>query len=225
MTTFFAGKRYLVVGGSGVLGAETARQLTSHGAAVALIVRTPSNIPHDLAPLAHAIGDVRTRDSLAHALGALGGTFDGIINAAGRVAFGAVGDVPEAVVAELFHTNAIGTLNVIALGASVTNEGGVIASLTGVAADMTIIGMSAYCASKAAAHRAMVIAARELRSRKITVLDIRAPHTETGLVGRALHGTAPKMPPGLAPEAVVRRILTAVADGEKDLPAEAFATC
>ena len=101
----------------------------------------------------------------------------------------------------------------------------VIASLTGVAADMTIIGMSAYCASKAAAHRAMVIAARELRSRKITVLDIRAPHTETGLVGRALHGTAPKMPPGLAPEAVVRRILTAVADGEKDLPAEAFATC
>ena len=60
---------------------------------------------------------------------------------------------------------------------------------------------------------------------KITVLDIRAPHTETGLVGRALHGTAPKMPPGLAPEAVVRRILTAVADGEKDLPAEAFATC
>lgn len=223
MHTFFAGKRFLVIGGSGVLGAETARQLTANGADVVLIVRTPSNIPSDLAHLVHATGDVRSRDSLARALNELGGSFDGILNAAGRVAFGSAADVPADVVAELFHTNAIGTMNVLALGAGVTKEGGVIASLTGIAADVTMMGMSAYCASKAAAHSAMAIGARELRSRKISVLDIRAPHTETGLVGRALCGVAPKMPRGLDPSVVVQRILLAIANGEKDLPAEAFA--
>lgn len=223
MHTFFAGKRFLVIGGAGVLGAETARQLTANGADVVLIVRTPSNIPSDLAHLVHATGDVRSRDSLARALNELGGSFDGILNAAGRVAFGSAADVPADVVAELFHTNAIGTMNVLALGAGVTKEGGVIASLTGIAADVTMMGMSAYCASKAAAHRAMAIGARELRAQKISVLDIRAPHTETGLVGRALCGVAPKMPRGLEPSAVVQRIVLAIANGEKDLPADAFA--
>jgi cyclic-di-GMP-binding biofilm dispersal mediator protein len=68
----------------------------------------------------------------------------------------------------------------------------------------------------------MAVATRELRSKKITVLDIRAPHTETGLVERALEGTAPKMPTGLTPATVVARVLEALANGEKDLPADAF---
>jgi len=87
---------------------------------------------------------------------------------------------------------------------------------------MAIIGMGAYCASKAAAKMAMGVAARELRREKIRVLDIRAPHIETGLITRALEGTAPRMPEGLAPQAVIKRVLEAIATGEKDLPAEAF---
>ena len=119
--------------------------------------------------------------------------------------------------------NALGVINVISLATTSLNPEGFLASFTGVAADMTIACMGAYCASKAAAKAAMGVAARELRRQKIRVLDIRAPHTETGLITRALEGTAPKMPEGLQPQAVIDRVLDAIAVGEKDLPAEAFA--
>jgi NAD(P)-dependent dehydrogenase (short-subunit alcohol dehydrogenase family) len=223
MNTFFAGKRFLVIGGSGVLGSEICRQLITNGAVVTLCSRTEANIPSDLLQLTRSTADIGSRDSLLLAINEIGGTFDGIINAAGVVAFGPIGEVPEEVVAELFRTNATGTVNVLSLGAAFVNEGGVIASLTGVAADVSVLGMSAYCASKSAAHSAMAVAAREFRSKKINVLDVRAPHTETGLVERALFGAAPKMPQGLEPSFVASRILSAIASGEKDLPADAFA--
>jgi len=131
--------------------------------------------------------------------------------------------VPAEVVSELFATNAQGVINLLSLAGTRVSKGGFVASLTGVAADVDVLGMSAYCASKAAAHKAMSIGARELRSKKITVLDVRAPHTETGLVTRALFGEAPKMPQGLSPQQVAARILQALESGEKDLPADAFA--
>ena len=68
----------------------------------------------------------------------------------------------------------------------------------------------------------MAVAARELRREKIRVIDVRAPHSETGLVSRSLGGTAPKLPEGLPPQVVVDRVLRAVEGGERDLPAEAF---
>lgn len=222
MNTFFAGKRFLVIGGSGVLGSEICRQLITNGAVVTLCARTEANIPSDLLQLTRSTADIGSRDSLLLAINEIGGTFDGIINAAGVVAFGPIGEVPEEVVAELFRTNATGTVNVLSLGAAFVNEGGVIASLTGVAADVSVLGMSAYCASKSAAHSAMAVAAREFRSKKINVLDVRAPHTETGLVERALFGAAPKMPQGLETSFVASRILSAISSGEKDLPADAF---
>jgi len=82
--------------------------------------------------------------------------------------------------------------------------------------------MAAYSASKAAAWAAMTAAARELRRRRIDVIDARPPHTETGLATRPLAGTAPKMPEGLMPDVVAARIVTAVVAGERDLPTEAF---
>jgi hypothetical protein len=54
------------------------------------------------------------------------------------------------------------------------------------------------------------------------VIDARPPHTETGLATRPLAGVAPKMPEGLAPDAVAARIVAAVLSGERDLPTEAF---
>jgi len=41
-------------------------------------------------------------------------------------------------------------------------------------------------------------------------------------VNRAIEGTAPAFPTGLDPDAVAQRIVTAIADGEKDLPSTAF---
>jgi NAD(P)-dependent dehydrogenase (short-subunit alcohol dehydrogenase family) len=223
MSSFFQGKSICIVGGSGVLGSEIARQLLSGGADVSIVARHPDRVPDDLHSLPTAQGDVRDAPSLASAFDALASNFDGVVNAAGVVAFGSLTDLPAAISAELMAVNAMGTLNILALGATRVNEGGFITSLTGVAADLSLINMAAYCASKAAAHSAMAVAARELRSKKILVLDARPPHTETGLVDRALFGQSPKMPAGLQPTDVAARLLRALESGEKDLPAEAFA--
>ena len=68
----------------------------------------------------------------------------------------------------------------------------------------------------------MTSAAREMRRRRIDVIDARPPHTETGLANRAIAGMPPKMPIGLSPDVVAARIVTAVAAGERDLPTETF---
>lgn len=68
----------------------------------------------------------------------------------------------------------------------------------------------------------MLAVGRELRRRRIDVIDARPPHTETGLATRPVAGVAPKMPVGLAPDAVAARIVSAIIAGERDLPVEAF---
>jgi len=221
----FADKVVVVIGASGVFGATMARSLVNEGADVRLIVRTLANVPADLQGLAVAEADIRDRADLEAAFNevTVGRSVDGIVNCAGVVAFGSLAEVDAAVTTTLFATNAQGTINVLSLAGHV-NEDGFIASFSGVAADMVIAGMGAYCASKAAAAVAMAVGAKELRAKKVRVLDIRAPHTETGLVNRALAGTAPKMPVGLEPQVVIDRVLLALQTGEKDLPADSFAS-
>ena len=221
----FENKVIVVIGASGVFGTTIARSLRNEGADVRLIARTVANVAADLSDLPVASASIADRADLAAAFDevTLGRPVDGIINCAGVVAFGPFADLDERDATELFATNALGTVNVISLAPHITPEG-FLASFTGVAADMVIAGMGAYCASKAAAAAAMAVAAKELRAKKVAVLDIRAPHTETGLVNRALAGTAPKMPTGLEPQAVIDRVLLALRTGEKDLPADAFAS-
>ena len=52
--------------------------------------------------------------------------------------------------------------------------------------------------------------------------DARPPHTETGLADRPIAGTAPRLRPGLDPDAVARRIIAGIAAGEREIPADAF---
>jgi len=219
----FAGKKFAVIGASGVLGGQMVQALQAAGASVSCIIGPRATLAAHMADLPNIAADIRDRASISAALTSLGGEFDGIINAAGVVAFGAIDEMPAVAVEQLFATNAIGTMNVLAAAKSNLNEGGVCASFTGVAADMAVMGMSAYCASKVAAKMAMSIAAREWRKSGLRVLDIRAPHTETGLVERAIWGQAPKMPAGKAPADVAARVVAALQADETDLPAEAFA--
>ena len=221
---YFSNKRIIVVGATGAFGQLVGQRLRELGAAPLLVSRGRQPLPSDLTDLPSAVADVTSREQVSAALSTLaaGQHVDGIINCAGVVAFGSFAEVSAEVTRELFAVNSEGVINLISLAGDVVAPGGFLASFTGVAADMAIMGMGAYCASKTAAKSALAIAARELRSKKISVLDIRAPHTETGLVTRALAGTAPTMPAGLAPAVVVERVLSALAAGEKDLPAEAF---
>ena len=82
--------------------------------------------------------------------------------------------------------------------------------------------MAAYAASKAALTAADRALARELRRSGVDVIDVRPPHTETGLAGRPLAGTAPRLPTGLDPDAVAGRVLDAIEAGRAELAATDF---
>ena len=220
----FAETTVVVVGARGVFGELMARRLVARGADVRLMVRRPDAVAPDLSHLPVAVADITKRADVARALTEVthGHKVDGIVNCTGVVAFGSMSELSEEVANRLMAVNSLGVLNLTSLASTHLNPGGFLTSFTGVAADMPIIGMGAYCASKAAAKMVMAVAARELRREKIRVIDVRAPHSETGLVNRAIEGTAPKMPEGLQPLVVVDRVLDALAGDEKDLPVEAF---
>ena len=54
------------------------------------------------------------------------------------------------------------------------------------------------------------------------MIDVRPPHAETGLAGRPIAGTAPRLGEGIDPDAVAARIVRAITGDETDLPAAAF---
>ena len=149
------------------------------------------------------------------------GSLDGVVNAAGVVAFGPLGDMSPDALDEVIAADLTGPLRVIRAAVS-RMEGGFIVNLTGVVATMPTAGMAAYSAAKAGLAAATVALARELRRSGITVIDAQPPHTDTGLVDRAIEGVAPRLPEGADPDAVARRIVEGIAAGERVIPASAF---
>ena len=220
MARELAGKKIVIVGATGVLGSRLAAQLSDAGAQVAAVVRDASLLDATTVTQ-HAIADLTDTASLAAALTALA-PFDGLINAAGVVAFGNIAELDDATLTQLFAINAIAPIVMLRESSKHINEGGFFANLTAVVAQQPMAGMAAYSASKAAAWGAMIAATRELRRQQIDVIDVRPPHTETGLANRPIAGVAPKLPTGLEPDAVATRIITAIKEGERDLPVEAF---
>ena len=220
MARELAGKKIVIVGATGVLGSLLAGQLSNAGAQVCAIVRDASSL--DPATVkAHAIADLTDIPALSAALAALA-PFDGLINAAGVVAFGNIAELDDATLTNLFAVNAIAPIVMLRESSKHINEGGFFANLTAVVAQQPMAGMAAYSASKAAVWGAMTGAARELRRQQIDVIDVRPPHTETGLANRPIAGVAPKLPTGLEPNVVVTRIIKAITEGERDLPVESF---
>lgn len=215
-----AGKKIVIVGATGVLGSLLASQLSDTGAQVAAIVRDASSL-NTTTVSEHAIADITDTAALAAALTVLA-PFDGLINASGVVAFGNIAELDDATLTRLFAINAIAPIVMLRESSKHITEGGFFVNLTAVVAQQPMAGMAAYSASKAAAWGAMVAATRELRRQQIDVIDVRPPHTETGLANRPIAGVAPKLPTGLEPEAVAARIVKAIIEGERDLPVEAF---
>ncbi|MEK0443621.1 MAG: hypothetical protein RL507_474 [Actinomycetota bacterium] len=220
MARTLAGSHVVVVGATGVLGARIAAHFAEAGARVSAVVRNHERL--DGASVSqYALADVTDHAALKMAFASVA-PFDGVVNATGVVAFGSVADLDDVTLAQLFAVNAIAPIVMLCESSPHITDGGFFVNLSGVVATQPVAGMAAYSASKAAAWAAMTAAARELRRRRIDVIDARPPHTETGLATRPLAGTAPKMPEGLMPDAVAARIVTAVATGERDLPTEAF---
>jgi cyclic-di-GMP-binding biofilm dispersal mediator protein len=150
------------------------------------------------------------------------GGIDGVVVASGVVGFGQHGTLAPGDVARLVDVNTTGPLELVNSLLPHVREGGAIVFITGAVVDFTTIGMAAYTAAKAGLSAACPVLRRELRGRKINVIDARPPHTETGLATRAIYGEAPKMKEGLAPDVVGSRIVDAIANDENELAPVVF---
>jgi cyclic-di-GMP-binding biofilm dispersal mediator protein len=213
MTTL-QGSLFLVVGATGGLGGEIARDLEAKGAYVLRTSRTSS----DLAV------DITTHDQRAKIveLVAEHGGVDGVIVASGVVGFGMHGTLTDADITNIVGVNLTAPLALVNELLPHVKDGGNITLITGAVVDFPTLGMAAYTAAKAGLSASCAVLRRELRSRKIMVLDARPPHTETGLASRAIYGEAPKMKEGLAPEVVARRIVEAIHEDETELTPVVF---
>ena len=97
--------------------------------------------------------------------------FDGVINAAGVVAFGTLAELDDVTLTNLFAINAIAPMVMLRESAAHIGEGGFFLNISAVVALQPMAGMAAYSASKAGAWGAMVGATRELRRQQIDVID------------------------------------------------------
>lgn len=216
-----------VIGASGALGSLIARELAERGSKVILVGRSQERLQavgiDDATVVVADLTDATAGDTIVAAAKEAHGLLDGVINAAGVVAFGALTDTEDAVIEELFMTNVIGPLFLLRRVASALAESkGFVVNISAVVAEKPMAGMAAYSATKAALTAADHAMGRELRRSDVDVYDVRPPHTETGLVTRALSGEAPKLPEGLAPEVTAKRIVDAIEAGQFDVTAADF---
>ena len=228
MTTL-DGAHVLVLGATGGLGSAIAHELAAAGARLTLSARTSTRLDELATALGECVvttvaADLTTPDAPARivAQAVAAAPLSGVVNAAGVVAFGASAELDDDTLDDLLLLNLIAPIRVVREAVSTLGAGGFIVQISAVVAERPTAGMAAYSAAKAGLTAFDAAAAAELRRRRIRVLDVRPPHTETGLVSRALAGDAPKLPEGLAPEVTARRIVDAIEAGQFDVPAEDF---
>lgn len=221
-----SGSVVAVVGASGALGSRIARGAADRGAHVVLVGRDEQRLRGVLEGAAVVVGDVCDA-TLGERVVAVAterhGGLDGVVNAAGVVAFGALVDTDDAVIEEVFLTNVLGPLFLVRrVVPALAERRGFLAQLSAVVAEQPLPGMAAYAASKAALTAADRALTRELRRAGVDVVDLRPPHTETGLAGRPLSGQAPRMPQGLDPDLVARQVLDAIEAGRGEVASTDF---
>ncbi len=223
----------LVTGAAGGLGSPIVARLLTAGARLVVSGRDGSRLDLDPSRAFPITADLRLPgepqrvvDAAVEHLGRL----DGLVHAAGVVAFGPVEDADDDLLDEVFLTNTIGPIRLLraalphlrAAAADRRAPGPFAAVISAVVAEQPLPGMAVYSASKAALTAFDAAFGREARRAGVRIIDARPPHTETGLAGRPVAGTAPAMPTGLAPSDVADRVVAAIIDGERDLPAAAF---
>lgn len=222
--TDLSSKAYLVVGASGALGSRIARKLADRGAALTVTGRSADA----LAGIgdAHTVtADLRDPDAgrtVVEAAREKHGRLDGVVIAAGVVAFGPLTDIDDDTVDDLVLIDFLAPLRVLRAALPVLEPGGVILNVSAVVAEKPLPNMAVYSAVKAATAALFTAARTEARRRKIRVVDVRPPHTETGLAGRAIAGDPPRLPTGLDPDAVAERIVAALLGTETELASTDF---
>jgi NAD(P)-dependent dehydrogenase (short-subunit alcohol dehydrogenase family) len=217
----------LVLGASGGLGSRVAALLAEHGAVVVRGGSPGGGLTGEGAYLAD-LREASGAGSLVQAALAAHGRLDGVVVAAGAVAFGPASTVADDTLDELFAINALAPIRVIrdsfaplAASAEAGRKPFVI-TLSGVVSEAPTSGMAAYSAAKSAIAAFVQATSREYRRSGIRLLDARPGHTETDLSKHPIAGEAPAFGAGHSPDAVAERIVRAIVDEEKDLPSTAF---
>jgi NAD(P)-dependent dehydrogenase (short-subunit alcohol dehydrogenase family) len=217
----------LVAGASGGLGVRVAAMLEDEGAVVVRAARRPDSLSGPGAYLAD-LRDPSGGAALVRSALDEHGRLDGVVVAAGVVAFGAAKDLDDDTLDELVATNALGPIRLLRdahaalVQSAAAGRKPFVVTISGVVSEAPTVGMAAYSASKAALAAFVSAAGREYRRDGIRVIDARPGHTDTGLATRAVAGQAPAFGAALDPDAVAERIVRAIVDGEKDLPSSAF---
>jgi short-subunit dehydrogenase len=209
------GASILLAGATGGLGRAIGQRLEAAGARLTLFGRDRERLAACGLQGPQVVGDIADSDACREAVEttvAQRGQIDGVVNAAGVVAFGALEDTSDAVVEEIVRTNFLGPLRLMREALPEIERGGFVANLSAVVAEQPTANMAAYSASKAALSALDSALSRELRRRRVDVIDLRPPHTETGLADRPIAGTPPKLPSGLAVEAVADRVVRALVE-------------
>ncbi len=221
-----SGKAFLVVGATGALGSRIARLLADRGADVTVSGRSGDALAGLGIEGAHAVpADLREPDAPRSVVAASverHGRLDGMVIAAGVVAFGALTEIDDDTVDDLLLIDFLAPLRLVRAALPVMEPGGVILGISAVVAEKPLPNMAVYSAAKAATAALFTAVRGEARRRKIRVVDVRPPHTETGLAGRAIAGDPPKLPTGLDPDTVAARIVEALVGKETDVASTAF---
>ncbi|MFC9324335.1 SDR family NAD(P)-dependent oxidoreductase [Kitasatospora sp. NPDC057015] len=212
------GWRILVVGATGVIGGAVATAAAATGAKLAVAGRDRGR----LAAVANRLGgcsahrfdayDLEGCGHLAERASAALGGLDAVVTAFGTVAFGRAEESCDAVDEHLFTVNALAPIAVLRGALGQIGPGGALAAVTGVVASRPVAGMAGYCASKAALGAWLDSVRLEQRRNRVTVLDARFPHLDTGFAARAVAGRPPRLPPGADLDACVAALVEGLVD-------------
>jgi len=208
--------RTLVAGATGVLGSALAAALRQEGARVAVASRSeriaddPQAFHFDALDLDRCAAVV---DAAADALGGL----DLLVVAFGVAAFGPAVDEDDALVEELLTVNTMAPMAMVRAALRRMERGATVTVLSAILADVPTAGMAAYTASKCALSGWLTALRLEQRKAGVTVFDVRPPHIETGLSGRAIRGTAPPMKAGSSVDELVGLVVDGIRTGRREL--------
>lgn len=214
------GMSVLVTGGGSGIGEGIARHLTALGAMVTISGRRAAKVhavAESIGPRCRAVvGDVTSAsDRSAMVEAALehgGGGLDVLVNNAGNMYRGALSELREEQLLEIFHSNVIGAvmLTQVALDALRARQGAVI-FMGSVHSQRAFPGASPYAATKGAIETLTGVLAAELGPQQVRVSCVRPGGVFTEINQRAGLGddaTAKARLDGLAPAHALGRLGT-----------------
>ena len=171
------GMSILVTGGGSGIGLGTARYCIERGAKVTICGRREDKIQTAAAKLGDAcrgvaadITQAADRQKLFKAALDHGGQLDALINNAGNMYRGAITELDEAALQEVFHTNVIAAMMLTGLCTpSLAQQHGAVVFVGSIHTRRAFPGASPYAATKAAVQGLTRVLAAELGEQKIRV--------------------------------------------------------